>query len=61
MGHGDTGFTYRTYVHPLEAQAVELAKRMDAPRVAAKVAANVTASEPLRATPATRDPSNYAD
>ena len=61
MGHGDTGFTYRTYVHPLEAQAVELAKRMDAPRLAAKVAANVTASEPLRATPATRDPSNYAD
>ena len=30
-GHTDPGFTYRTYVHPLEAREAALAEKMDAP------------------------------
>jgi integrase len=31
LGHADAGFTYRTYIHPLQARADELAEKMDAP------------------------------
>jgi len=31
LGHSDAGFTYRTYVHPLEDRERAMAERMDAP------------------------------
>jgi len=31
LGHSDAGFTYRTYVHPLEDREREMAEKMDAP------------------------------
>jgi len=31
LGHADSGFTYRTYVHPLEERKRALAEKMDAP------------------------------
>lgn len=34
LGHADSGFTYRTYVHPLEAREKALAEAMDAPYAA---------------------------
>jgi integrase len=34
LGHADAGFTYRTYVHPLEAREAALAEAMDAPYAA---------------------------
>ena len=33
LGHSDPGFTYRTYVHPLEERERDLADRLDAPYV----------------------------
>lgn len=34
LGHSDAGFTYRTYVHPLEERERQMAERMDAPYAA---------------------------